>query len=109
LVSANTPKELPNVLPKGNPIPHNLLYDGYRSDPILLPSPDTSGEGLGLGVLCRTLTSSNRCKCDKNQLVATATTATFPVKIHDLRLKLETLAILAAAVPLTKIANFAIV
>jgi hypothetical protein len=29
MVSANAPKELPNVLPKCNPFLHHIVYDGY--------------------------------------------------------------------------------
>src|SRR5262245_16670356 len=75
MVSASTSKELQNVLPKGNPFPLHIKYDWYRSV-CIAPLPHYYGERVGVrGIPPRSLTSANRCKCDKNRLVATATTA----------------------------------
>jgi len=54
------------------------------------------GEGLGLGVSSHlNTTAPNRCKCDKNRLVATTTLTTFAT------FRTQTTADIAAAIFLT--------
>ncbi len=60
MVSAKHQKELPNVLPNGNPFASHMLYDVRRDGIhpvrhfVLLPCPVTTGKGLGIGVLLGT-------------------------------------------------------
>ena len=89
MVSANTPKELLNVLPNGNLFLSQILYDdrrvvvahccalsfSLRNLTSRLYFSITMGKGMGLGVALTSF-ATNRCKCDKNRPVTTATTAT---------------------------------
>ncbi len=57
-VSANPAKELQNVLPNCNPLPHHLSYHNHHRTCLCSLHPE--GEGLAMRVL-RTLTTINIC------------------------------------------------
>ena len=68
MVNANRRKELPNVLPKGNPLPPQIDYYVYRE--LYCSLHPFTGEGWGGGSTC-ILKTQNR------YVVTTAATATY--------------------------------
>jgi hypothetical protein len=69
MVSAERSKELQNVLPKCNPLPIRINYYIYRAVGLRRASTASCPAHLNNNI--------NRCKCDKNRAVATATITTF--------------------------------